>query len=102
MISQSAPGKPDRMIFLTDFADQAVVLPVVLVVALLLAATGWWRGAVVWLGVVGGTFGVVLFLKLVFMSCQPVFIPWELRSPSGHTAAAAVVAGGVRALIGGR
>jgi membrane-associated phospholipid phosphatase len=90
------------MIFLTDFADQAVVLPVVLVVALLLAATGWWRGAVVWLGVVGATFGTILVLKLAFLSCQPVFTPWELRSPSGHTAAAAVVAGGFVTLLGGR
>lgn len=90
------------MTFLTDFADQAVVLPLVLAVAIILAVTGWRRGAVVWLGVVGATFGVVLLLKLGFLACGPVFIPWALRSPSGHTAAASVVAGGFATILGGR
>jgi membrane-associated phospholipid phosphatase len=89
------------MTFLTDFADQAVVLPVVLAVALVLTAQGWRRGAVVWLGVVGATLGVVLLLKLGFMACEPVFGPWSLRTPSGHTAAASVVAGGFATVLGG-
>ncbi len=88
------------MPFLTDFADQAVVLPVVLVVALILAATGWPKGALVWLGVIGATFAVVLSLKLGFLACRPVFGPWALRSPSGHTAAAAVVGGGFATILG--
>jgi len=87
------------MNFLTDFADQAVVLPVVASVALVLALLGWWRAALVWLAVVGVTFGVILVLKLGFQACTPVFGPWALRSPSGHTAAAAVVAGGLAALL---
>ena len=45
------------MTFLTDFADQAVVLPLVLVLvlvlALVLAAQGWRRGAAAWLVAVG-------------------------------------------------
>src|SRR5271165_5706424 len=89
------------MMFLTDFADQAVVLPVVAAIAMILAATGWWRGALVWLGVVGLTFGAVLLLKLGFLACGPVFTPWELRSPSGHTAAASMVAGGFVTVTGG-
>jgi membrane-associated phospholipid phosphatase len=89
------------MMFLTNFADQAVVLPVCLVVAALLAAMGWRRGAVVWLGVVGATFATVLVLKLGFMACGPVFSPWDLRSPSGHTAAASVLAGGFVTLLAG-
>jgi membrane-associated phospholipid phosphatase len=90
------------MTFLTDFADQAVVLPVVLVVALMLVAMGWRRGALVWLAVIGATFGAILVLKSVFLACPPVFDPWTLHSPSGHTAAAAVVAGGFATLLGGR
>src|SRR5258708_39101880 len=89
------------MMFLTDFADQAVVLPVVVAVAAVLLALGWRRGALVWLGSVCATFGVVLFLKLGFLACVPVFGPWELRSPSGHTAAASVVAGGFVTLLAG-
>ena len=87
------------MTFLTDFADQAVILPMVLAVAICLAARGWSRGAVVFLGAVGITFSVVLALKLGFLACQPVFGPWDIRSPSGHTAAAALFAGGVTALL---
>ncbi len=46
-------------VFLTDFADQAVVLPIVIgVVAIVLAAQeAGRRGALTWLGVIGLTFG---------------------------------------------
>jgi membrane-associated phospholipid phosphatase len=87
------------MTFLTDFADQAVMLPVVAAVALVLAAFGWWRGALVWLAVIGVTFGVILLFKVGLLGCQPIFGPWSLRSPSGHVAAASVVAGGLAALL---
>jgi membrane-associated phospholipid phosphatase len=90
------------MNFLTDFADQAVVLPVAAAVALVLAAQGWRRGALAWIAVVAMTLGVILLMKVGFLACAPVFHPWELRSPSGHTAAASVVAGGMVALIAGR
>jgi len=90
------------MTFLTDFADQAVMLPVVAAIALVLAAFGRRRAALVWLGVTGVTFVLVLVLKLGFQACGPVFGPWDLRSPSGHTAAASVVAGGLAALLTGR
>jgi membrane-associated phospholipid phosphatase len=89
------------MLFLTDFADQAVVLPIVVAVAIVLAALGWRRGALAWLGAIGATFGVILLLKLGFLACAPVFGPWALHSPSGHTAAAAVVAGGLVAVLAG-
>ena len=89
------------MMFLTDFADQAVVLPIVAAVAIVLAALGWRRGALAWLGVTGLTFGVILLLKLSFLACGPVFGPWALHSPSGHTAAASVVAGGLVAILAG-
>ncbi len=90
------------MRFLTDFADQAVVLPVVAAVAIALAALGWRRGALAWIAATAITFVVILLLKLGFLGCAPVFAPWALRSPSGHTAAAAVVAGGLVAVLAGR
>jgi membrane-associated phospholipid phosphatase len=83
------------MRFLTDFADQAVVLPLIVVVALVLAGLGWRRGAVAWLAAVGVTFGAVLTLKLVLFTCGPALHLATLRSPSGHTAAAAIIAGGI-------
>jgi membrane-associated phospholipid phosphatase len=86
---------------MTDFLDQAVVLPIVAAVAILLAAQGWRRGALAWLGVVGITFGVILLLKLGFLACGPVFGQWDLRSPSGHTAAASMIGGGLVTFLAG-
>jgi len=85
---------------LTDFADQAVVLPLIATVALMLGVLGWRRGALVWLVAVGLSFASVLVLKLVFATCGPAFGLAGLRSPSGHTAAAAVIAGGIAVALG--
>ncbi|HTC09901.1 MAG TPA: phosphatase PAP2 family protein [Acetobacteraceae bacterium] len=87
------------MQFLTDFADQAVMLPLIATVALCLAALGWRRGALAWLMAVGVSFALVVLLKLAFATCGPEIGLPSLRSPSGHTAAAAVVAGGLAALL---
>lgn len=92
----------DPMKSLTDFADQAVILPIVTVVAIASAAMGWKRGTLAWLGVTAVTFAAVLAAKVGFLACHPVFGPWEIEPPSGHVAAAAVVAGGLMALLGGR
>lgn len=87
------------MIFITNFADQAVLLPLVLAVAAALAIQGWARGAIVWLCVVFANFAVILLLKLICLACAPVHGLLALQSPSGHVAAATVVAGGLAALL---
>lgn len=87
------------MRYLTDFADQAVILPLVLAVAVALAAQGWRRGAMVWLVVVGVTFFATLTFKLMFLACSPLFGPMDVHSPSGHVAAATVVSGGLAAMF---
>lgn len=87
------------MRYLTDFADQAVILPLVLAVAIALAAQGWRRGALTWLIVVGATFFATLMFKLMFLSCSPLFGPMDVHSPSGHVAAATVVSGGLAAMF---
>ena len=68
------------MQFLTDFADQAVVLPLAAYVLVVLATLGWRRGALAWGAAVAGVLGVMLV-------------------PSGHTATAAVVYGGLLAML---
>jgi membrane-associated phospholipid phosphatase len=88
--------------YLTDFADQAVIIPMVLAIAVALAVQGWRRGALAWLLVISATFMATLTSKLIFLSCSPVFGPTDLHSPSGHVAAAAVVSGGLAALLTGR
>jgi membrane-associated phospholipid phosphatase len=87
------------MKFVTDFADQAVALPVAATVLLALLALGWRRGALAWAVGVGGVLLAMLVLKLITFACV-WRVPWVgLASPSGHTATAAVVYGGLLALL---
>lgn len=81
--------------FLTDFGDQAVILPLAATVALIFLISGWRRGALAWTVAVSATLGVVLLLKLAFLACGHLISDLRLESPSGHTAAAAVVYGGL-------
>ena len=87
--------------FITDLGDQAVILPLMLATGLTLLLVGWWRGAAAWFLAVPGTLGVVLVAKLSTIACQDLMPPIGLLSPSGHTASAAVVYGGVLALLFG-
>ncbi len=85
--------------FVTDFADQALLLPVAAGVAVLLASSGWRRGLIAWLIAIGGTLGTMLVLKLAVMACgQRLPTADLLHSPSGHTAAASAVYGGLIAI----
>jgi membrane-associated phospholipid phosphatase len=84
---------------LTDFADQAVILPLVLAVAVALAVQGWRRGASVWLAVVASVFFATVVGKIMFLACSPLFGPIDVHSPSGHVAAATVVTGGLAAML---
>jgi membrane-associated phospholipid phosphatase len=79
-----------------------VIIPLVLATAVALAVQGWRRGASVWLIVVATTFVAMVALKLMFLSCSPVFGPIDVHSPSGHVAAATVVAGGLAGILGRR
>jgi membrane-associated phospholipid phosphatase len=95
------------MNFLTDFADQAVVLPLAAAVLVGLLALGWRRGALAWGLAVAGVLAVMLVLKLVTFACGSRLGlgagGWlSLVSPSGHTATAAVVYGGLLALLAPR
>ncbi len=84
--------------FLTNFADQAVLLPLAICVGLTFAIAGWRRGAIAWTVAVGGTFLITLSLKLIFLACGHLLPFPDVRSPSGHTAASAVVYGSLLAL----
>ena len=87
------------MNFLTDFADQAVVLPLAGAVLASLVALGWRRGAAAWGGCVAGVLAVMLVLKLTAMACA-THLAWSgIDSPSGHTATATMVYGGLFVLL---
>lgn len=87
------------MTFITDFADQAVILPLVLAIGVALLLQGWRRGAAAWALSVVATFAAMLTLKLVFLACAHSFGTSDLHTPSGHVAAATVVTGGLAALL---
>ncbi len=86
---------------ITDLGDQAVILPLLLAAGLVLLMAGWWRGALAWFTAVPATLGIVLLAKLSTMACQGLLPPVGLLSPSGHTASAGVVYGGLLALVVG-
>lgn len=87
------------MQFLSDFADQAVILPLVLATALALWLGGWARGAIAWLLVCGVTLATVGVAKLAVFTLGPFPAIPLLLSPSGHTASAALVYGGLIGLL---
>ncbi|WP_158746807.1 phosphatase PAP2 family protein [Acidisphaera sp. L21] len=88
------------MEFLTDFADEAVILPLAATIAVVLAALGWWRGALAWTVSVSGVLGTMGFLKVLFVACYEPLSGLGIHSPSGHTAAATVTYGGILLLLG--
>ena len=89
------------MRFITDFADQGVILPVMATAGLVMALCGWWRGAAVWTGTVSLVLAVMLLLKIAGL-----YYAWlahaPIISPSGHVAAACVVYGGLLLMLGQR
>ena len=84
--------------FITGFGDEAVLLPLALGTGLLLEATKWRRGALAWAVGVGSCLAVVFLLKTVLLACGVLTSVPSLRSPSGHTAAATAVYGGLLAI----
>jgi membrane-associated phospholipid phosphatase len=62
------------------------------------ALSGWRRGAIGWGAAVAGTLSVMLLLKLWLIPCGHILGFASLRSPSGHTAGAAVLYGSLLGL----
>ena len=90
------------MLFISDFADLGLMLPLIGLVALVLLVLGRWCDAFAWCLAVVGTLGVMGILKiLVFVMANPQSGD-GLRNPSGHTASGTIVYAGLLALLGGR
>ena len=88
------------MQYLTDFADQAVILPSIALLLAAFACLRLWRGVLAWVVVVVAAWGLVLTMKLGFMACGSPLAHELLRSPSGHTMSATVFYGGLLAMLG--
>lgn len=85
--------------WLTDFGDQAVVLPVSCVVLLFLRFGRWRRGVLAWAATIVGTLGVMLVLKLGIGAYGWRLGTDQLNSPSGHTASATVLYGNLLSIL---
>lgn len=95
------------MNFITDFADQATVLPLAATVAAVLLLQRRWRLAGAWVVAIGSVLGLLLILKLADFACGwrvPLLGPGglDLSSPSGHTGAATVTFGAIAGLLASR
>lgn len=88
--------------FLTNLGDPGVLFPVAVVILGLLLLIGQHRTAIVWALTVGISLGIVVVLKMTFAGCVPPSLLTEIQSPSGHTASATLVYGGLVALLGTR
>jgi membrane-associated phospholipid phosphatase len=84
--------------FVTDFGDQAVLLPLAVGIGLILAVLRWRSAAFAWTIAVGGSYFTMLLLKLCCIACGHL-LPGHVYSPSGHVAAATVVYGGLFTLF---
>ena len=86
--------------FVTDFADSAIIVPIAAAVLVLLLGFRETRRALFWAIVVGAVMGTVVVLKLTFAGCVPPSPLAAFRSPSGHTASAVMVYGGLATILG--
>lgn len=87
------------MWFITDFADQAVILAVALSIAISLLRVGWGSAARVWSLCCGATLGALGVAKVAVFALGPFRLVPLLDSPSGHTASAAILWGGLGLLL---
>src|SRR4051812_20321796 len=87
------------MLFLSDFADLGLVLPLTGLVALTLAALGRRREAIAWCLAIVGTLGTMAVLKLLVFVAVGRPVGGGLVNPSGHTASGTVVYAGLLALV---
>jgi membrane-associated phospholipid phosphatase len=81
--------------FVTNLADQAVVLPLILAVLVLLLAVGERRAAAWWAAAMAISLGGTLLAKLVMIPCGHLLPDFAVTSPSGHTASAAAAYSGI-------
>ena len=99
MVRPGRAGTDEPMWFITDFADQAVILPVALALAVSLWRGGWMKGARTWVLCCGATLGGLGAAKLAVFAFGPFSLLPLLDSPSGHTASSAITWGGLAVLL---
>jgi len=87
---------PEITQFITDFADQAMVLPTLAMIGVWLLLAESRRTVLVWVASCAVVLGGIFLLKLVLPCTTGAY---GLRSPSGHTGSAILVSGAVLLLV---
>ncbi len=87
---------PELSQFISDFADQAIVLPTVTLIGVWLLLAENRRTVLVWVASCAVVLGGMFLLKLVLPCATGAY---GLRSPSGHTASAILMSGAVLLLV---
>ncbi len=88
------------MEFMTDFGDEAVILPLFLVVTVMFYAMGWQRGGRVWCAGIAAILGCLVLLKLLGLYWGEMFGFAERPfSISGHVVASTAVYGSLLAIV---
>ena len=95
---------PGLALYLTDFADAGVMVPVCATTAVTLVLLRQRRIAVSWVAVTAAVWALMLVLKLSFVLCDSLSCSLPppslgLVSPSGHVAASTAAYGGLLGLI---
>ena len=90
---------PQLYRIVTDFGDQGVILPLVTLVAIGLFVLGERRAALWWCLAIAVSLGGAFVAKIVFIPCGHLVPGLDLRSPSGHMAAATAAYGGLAVLV---
>jgi membrane-associated phospholipid phosphatase len=87
-------------IFVTDFGDTAVTLPLAALTVIFLLISGWPRAAAVFaLSLVGCGIAIGL-VKLALESCGRPLLHTDITNPSGHAALSTAVYGSLAVLFG--
>lgn len=90
----------ELMKFLTDFGDEAVILPLFVVAVIMFVVTGWRRGAIVWGFGVGLCLACLVLLKFAGLFWAQQFgVEGRAFSVSGHVAASTVVYGSLANML---
>ena len=90
----------DFWIFVTDFGDSAVTLPLSAMALVFLLTSGWRRAAFAFVLAIGCAGIAIGLLKLFLVSCGRPLVGASLTDPSGHVAMSAATFGSLALAVG--
>lgn len=92
----------DFWVFVTDWGDSAVTVPLALLTLVFLVAARHRRSALFWVSAIVGCAVAIGTLKLIFGACGQRIPLGHIVSPSGHTAMSTAIYGSFALLVAAR